>query len=135
IFIGEILLGIKSFLLLHDLIQTGIAHNYRIQRGIRIIFEVVLLQERKTLSRSNGYIAFRRLKLTGQNLQERRFSRSVRTDQAVAVSFSKFDVYFFEKSFLSDSQCYVVGCNHFLYLLFLLLVRLLLTILHSIIEK
>src|SRR5699024_2006401 len=48
IFIGEILLGIKSFLLLHDLIQTGIAHNYRIQRGIRIIFEVVLLQERKT---------------------------------------------------------------------------------------
>ena len=45
----------------------------------------------------------RRFKLAGQNLEERRFSGAVCTDQTVAAALCEFDVDIFKESFFSDS--------------------------------
>ena len=57
ILIGEILLGIDRFFLLHDFIKAGIAHDHRIHNGIGIIFKMILLQKGKPLSRRDGNVA------------------------------------------------------------------------------
>ena len=64
VLVREIRLCVDGILLLHDLIQTLISHNNRIQNRIRIILEVILLQERKTLPRCDNDITLRRFDLT-----------------------------------------------------------------------
>ena len=68
IFIGEIFFGIDGFLFLHNLIKSGVSHHYSVQDGIFVILEVILLEERQTLPRSDDDIALSWLQLSGENL-------------------------------------------------------------------
>ena len=108
VLIGEVFFGIDGFLLFHDLVETKVTHDNGIKNRISIIFKVVLLQERETLSRCDHDVTLSRLKLAGKDLQESRLSCAVGTDQAVTVPLCKFDIYIFEKSFLSNSQSNIV---------------------------
>ena len=73
---------------------------------------MILFQEGKTLSRSDHHVTAGRLQFSGENLQEGRLAGTIGTDQTVAVSFSKFDVYIFEKSFFADPKSNVICTNH-----------------------
>ena len=56
VLIAEIRFCVDCILFLHDLVKTFISHDNGIQHRIRIILEVILLQERKTLSRCDNNI-------------------------------------------------------------------------------
>ena len=75
---------------------------------ISVIFEVVLLQERKTLARSDNDISVGRLKLSGQDLEESRLTGTVCTDQTITVSLCEFDVDILKESFLANTQCDII---------------------------
>ena len=62
---------------------------------------MILLQKGKTLTRRDDDFSARRFKLAGQNLEERRFSGAVCTDQTVAAALCEFDVDIFKESFFS----------------------------------
>ena len=61
VFICEVCFCIDSIFLFHNLIQSLVTHDNSIQNSICIIFEVVLLQERKTLAWCDDYITVGRL--------------------------------------------------------------------------
>ena len=58
---------------------------------------MILLQKGKTLTRRDDDFSARRFKLAGQNLEERRFSGAVCTDQTVAAALCEFDVDIFKE--------------------------------------
>ena len=64
---------------------------------------MILLQERKSLTRSNDNISVGGFKLTGKDFKEGGFSGSVSSDETVAVALCKFDVYIFKQSFFTNS--------------------------------
>ncbi|MNI15021.1 hypothetical protein D3C73_683060 [compost metagenome] len=90
---GEIAFGIQCILLLHDVIQAGMPHDYRFQHRVFIILEMVLLQNCQPLTRSHVHFTGIGFNLSGQNLQERGFAGTVGPDQAVAVAGCEFYVY------------------------------------------
>ena len=108
VFICKVFLCIYGFFFLHNLIQSGVSHNNCIQNRIGVVFKVILLQERKTLSRCDHNVAVGGLKLSGQDLQKSRFSCAVGANETVAVSFCKFDVDIFKQGFFSNPQSDVI---------------------------
>ena len=74
---------------------------------------MVLLQDGETLSWCDDNIAVGSVELTGKNLQECGFAGTVGTDQTVAVSLCKFNIYIFKSCFLTDTQSHIVCTNHF----------------------
>ncbi len=103
VLVGEVFLCIEGILLLHDLIQAGVAHDDGIQYSIGIVLEVILLQEGQTLARCDGHIAVRRLQLSGKDPQESGFSGAVGTDDAIAVSLGKFYAYVFKQGLFAHT--------------------------------
>ena len=67
IFFGKVFFCINLFFFFHNFIQTGISHNNGIQYKIIVIFEMILLQERKSLSRSNHDFSVCWFNLSGKN--------------------------------------------------------------------
>ena len=108
IFVSEIFLGIDGFFFFHNLIQSGISHNDGIKNLKGVVFEVILLQERKTLTGSDHNVSVGRLKLSGKNFKESRLTGTVGTNQTIAVSFCEFDVDIFKKSLLANTQCNII---------------------------
>ena len=112
VFIGKVLFGVKSVLFLHDLEQTAVALDDRIQYGLAVVFVVVLLQERQSLPGRHGHGAVGGIQLAGQDLEEGGFARAVCADNAVAVAFREFNGNIFKKRLLTQSQCNAVCLNH-----------------------
>ena len=69
---------------------------------------MILLQERKTLTRCDDDITVGRLKLSGQDFKKCRFTGTVCSDQTIAVAFGKFDVDIFKKCFFANTQCNII---------------------------
>ena len=112
VFICEIFFCVNFFFLFHDFIQTCISHDNCIKNREFVIFEMILLKERKSLARGDNYITGCRLKLSGKNLKKCRFTGTVRTDHSVAVPFCEFDVNIFEQRLFPDAKGYVICTNH-----------------------
>ena len=112
VLLRKILLRVDRFLLLHNIIQLLIPHNNRIQNIIRVILEMILLQEGESLSGSNDNIPLRRLNLSRQDLQERGLAGSVRSDQTIAVALCELYVDILEQCFLTNSQGHITCLNH-----------------------
>lgn len=96
VFIREILFQVNGVFLFHNLVQTIVAHNDRFQYVELVVFEMVLLKDRETFARRDVNFARGGFHFAGQNFQERGFTRSVRSDQTVAVAGREFDIYIFE---------------------------------------
>ena len=103
VLVCKVFFCIDGILFLHDLIKSLVTHDNGVQYCIGIIFKVVLLQEGETLSRCDHDITLGRLQLSGKDFKESRFTCSVGSDETVAVSFCKFDIYVFEKGFLAHT--------------------------------
>ena len=112
VLIGKILFGVEGVLFLHDLIQTAVALDDRIQYDLTVVFIVVLLQERQPLSGGHGHSTVGGIQLAGQDLEEGGFARAVGADNTVAVAFRKFNGNVFKKRLLTQSQCNAVCLNH-----------------------
>ena len=87
---------------------------------------MILLQKGKTLARRDDDFAACRFKLSGQNLEERRFSGAVCTDQTIAAALCEFDLDIFKESFFSVSSSDVACTDHIYVLLTFLVNHLLL---------
>ena len=92
----------------HHLVKTLVSHNYGIKHRELVILKVILLKEGETLSRSDHNISARRLKLSGQDLEESRLTGTVCTDQTITVSLCEFDVDILKESFLANTQCDII---------------------------
>ena len=92
----EIRFHVNGFFFLHNVIQSLVAHDNRIQNGILVILEMVLLQEGETLAGRHGDFSLGGFQFAGKNLQKSRFTGTVSTDQAVAVAFGEFDINIFK---------------------------------------
>ena len=68
VLIGKIFLSIDGVLLLHDLIESFIAHDDSVHDRINIIFKVILFQHGEALAGSDRYIAVCGLQSTGEDL-------------------------------------------------------------------
>ena len=112
VFIREILFCIEGVFLGADLEQAGIALDDCIQNDLIIIFVVILFQEGEALSLGHGDIAAGGIQLTGQDAEEGGFAGTVSADNAVAVSFCKFDGDIFKQGFFSQAECDSVCLNH-----------------------
>ena len=70
VFIRKIFLCIDGIDILFKLIELWITHLYSFLYGIFIVLEVVLAQNSKALTRSNGNVTCVTFKFTGQKLEE-----------------------------------------------------------------
>ena len=73
---------------------------------------MILLKERKTLSRCNDHFPVRRLQLSGKNLQKSRFSGPVGANQSITVAFGEFDRYVFKQRFFPNAKCDIICTDH-----------------------
>ena len=121
VFIREVFFGINCVLFLHNIIQSLISHDNCVEYHILVIFEVILLQDRQTLAIVHDNFAIRRFEFSGKNLQERRFTGTICTDQTITVSLCKLYIYIFKQSPLSKPQGYIICTNHFFFLSLLLI--------------
>ena len=68
VLIGKILLRVDGFLFLHDLVQTGVSHDDRVQHRELVVFKMILFQHGKTLAGGDDHLAAGGLQLAGQDL-------------------------------------------------------------------
>ena len=93
VFVREVFLGVQYFTLLHNVPQHGVAHHYGVHYRISIPFKVVLAQHRQAFARSQGNRTGRRVQISVDCTKEGGFSRTVRTDNTIAVATCKFQVH------------------------------------------
>ena len=94
--LGKILLCVQCILLLHDLIQPGVAHNHRIQHRISVIGKVILLEHGNPLRLGNDDLSGGRLQIPAQDPQEGGLACTVGADDAVAVAIGEFQIHILE---------------------------------------
>jgi hypothetical protein len=109
--IREVLFHIDRVFFQHDGVETGMAHNHRLEHGVGVKGEVVLLQHRQPLARGDGDLAGLRFDLAGQDLQEGRLAGTVGANEAVAVARRELNVDVFKKLAVAIPEANVRNCN------------------------
>ena len=112
VLLGKIRFGVQGFLLLHDLIQAGIAHNHGFQHLVLIVLELILLEHRHPVSGRNFHCAGGGLQLPGENPQKGGFTGAIGSHHAVAVAGDKFQVCACKQLCTAESQADVCNCDH-----------------------
>ena len=115
--LAEVRLGVQRVFLFHDVIKPLVAHDDRIQDGIGVIHELILLQRAHPLRGRDGNGTGGRFQLSAQNFQEGGFAGAVGADNAVAVSGQEFQIRPGKEFLASESQRYIAYCNHLIDLL------------------
>ena len=107
------------------LVQFRVAHHNGVFYRELVIGKVILLQNGHSLTRSDDNLARIMLQLTRKHLQKGGFSRSIGTDNTVAVTGGEFEIYVFKKWSVSKLETYVAYCYHIsLFLIKLLVIGL-----------
>ena len=96
--IAEIGFGIEGVLLLHDVPQYGVAHEYGVDDGKLVEGKVVLTQYREPFARSQRDGTVRGFELVAQDTHEGRFPGAVGSDNAVAVARGELQINVLEKN-------------------------------------
>ena len=112
ILVGEVLLLVEGILLLHDLIQSGVALDNGIQHGELVELEVVLLQHGHPLILGDDDLTGGGLQIAGEDAKEGGLPRSVGADDTVAVAGDKFQVHVLEQRLSAEVQTDVVDSDH-----------------------
>ena len=120
VLVGEIGLLVKRILFVHDLHETCVSHDDRTQYLDLIVGIVILLQDGETLPGRDLHDAARRLDVAREQLEEGRFPRAVRADDAVAIPGSKLQIDVLVEDTLAELQAEIVDGNHLSVLLFYL---------------
>ena len=102
ILLGERVLHIERILFAHDLEQTLVAAENRVEHSLLVEGKVVLLEYAHTGLGRNRNRAGGRVQIAGQNAQEGRLACTVCTDNTVAVALGKFQVYIFEQRLAAE---------------------------------
>ena len=113
VLLGHFRLGIEGFAVLHVLPEGLVTLHHGVHHRERIIFEVVLTQDRETLTWSQFYRSLVGFQFTADGFQERRFTRTVGTDDAVDVAIGKLDVDVFVKDAFAKLNGEIRNCYHF----------------------
>ena len=102
VLLGKRVLHIKRVFLPHDLEQTRVAAEHCVQHSFLIELKVVLLEYAHARFGRDRYRASGRVKVPRQDAQERRFTRAVGADNAVAVAFGEFQVNIFKQRLAAE---------------------------------
>ena len=119
VFIGKIRFGIDFILLLHDVVQSLVSGDDRVQDDLVIVFEVILFQDRQAFALPDGDLSRGGIQFAGQDFQKGGFSGTVGADDTVAVSFRKFYVYFLKKCLFAKAKRNIACLNHGFLLLYI----------------
>ena len=87
---------------MHDLKQTLVAAENRVENSLLVEGKVILLEYAHTGLGRNRNRAGGRVQIAGQNAQECRLACTVCTDNTVAVALGKFQVYIFEQRLAAE---------------------------------
>ena len=109
---GEVLLGVESVFLLHDVIQPLVAHDNGIQDSVCVVGEVILLEDAHAEIFGDGHLAGGGLELTAENFQKRGFSGTVCADDAVTVAGVELKVYILKQRVAAELQTDIGNSNH-----------------------
>ena len=109
---GEVRLCIQGIFFLHDGIEPFIAHNHRVENGVGIIGEVVLLQNAHPEFFRDGNFSGCGWQNTAQNFQERGFSSTVCTDDPIAVSGVELQIDVLKEGVAAELEADVGYSNH-----------------------
>src|SRR4029077_17044240 len=93
---NEFILGVDSIALRHDVIQSLVPHDDRIEHGFLVEGELILTENGDSLPRSAGNFSLVGIQLTGKNLEKGRLPRPVCSDQPIAVAGGELDIYILE---------------------------------------
>ena len=119
VLVSEVLLGVEGVLLLHDVVEPLVAHDDRVQHGVLVVLEVVLLQHAHPLVLGDHHLAGGGLQVPGEDAEEGGLPRAVGTDDAVAVTGSEFQVHVLEQGLSAEIETDVIDCDHTRFLCFL----------------
>ena len=112
VLLAEILFFIQRVLFLHHVIEALVAHHHRIQHGVGVILEVVLLQNGHPLFLGNNDLAGGGVQLSCEDTQERGLARAVGADDAVAVAGNELQLHVLEQGLAAEVHAYIVDCDH-----------------------
>ena len=112
VFIGEIFLGVQGVLLFHDVIQTLVSHDDRIQYGVFFECKVVLLQYGHAHLRRHRHRTGGRFQISGQDSQECGLTGAVGTDDPITISRCKLQVHVLEQRLSAEIQTDIGNCDH-----------------------
>ena len=87
---------------MHDLKQTLVAAENRVENSLLVEGKVVLLEYAHTGLGRNRNRAGGWVQIAGQNAQKCRLACTVCTDNTVAVALGKFQVYIFEQRLAAE---------------------------------
>ena len=112
VFFGEFFFFVDGVLFLHDIVKLAVAHHHRVKHGVFVKGKVILTKHRHTDGVGNRYLARRGLQLAAKDLQKGGFSRTVGTDDAIAVSGGKFEVNVLEEKLTAKVKAQIGNCDH-----------------------
>ena len=112
VLVGEVLFFIEGVLLLHHIVKPLVAHHHRIQHGVGVILEVVLLQNGHPLFLGNNDLAGGGLQIPGEDAEEGGLAGAVGADDAVAVAGNELQLHVLEQGLAAEVHAYIVDCDH-----------------------
>lgn len=108
-------LGIEGLALLHVLPERGMAHEDRVEHAIGVILEMVLLQDREALARTQLHGTLVGLQVAGDGAKKGGLAGSVGANDAIDVAARELDVYVFVKYSLAKLDGKIVERYHIMF--------------------
>ena len=112
VLVGEVLFFIEGILLLHHVIEALVAHHHRVQHGVGVILEMVLLQNGHPLFLGDDDLARGGLQIPGEDAEEGGLAGAVGADDAVAVAGNELQLHVLEQGLATEVHAYIVDCDH-----------------------
>ena len=112
VLVGEVLFFIEGILLLHHVIEALVAHHHRVQHGVGVILEMVLLQNGHPLFLGDDDLARGGLQIPGEDAEEGGLASAVGADDAVAVAGNELQLHVLEQGLATEVHAYIVDCDH-----------------------
>ena len=110
--VRKVRFGADRILFPHQIVKSFVPHDDRRQDGIRVERELVLLEDRQSLAFRDGDLACGRVNLSGEDIEERGFARTIGADEAVAIAGGEDDVDLGKEFPLAELQRHIADGDH-----------------------
>ena len=110
--LGQLGLGVEQLAFAAQVVEPLVPADNRVEHGLLVVDELVLLEHGDALPRADGHLALIRFLLAGEDAEKGRLAGAVGADQAVAVAMGELDVDVLEDDALAVGQGDVGRLEH-----------------------